>query len=283
MPNDILQVGPLQWGWITVLAALIATPAMAADLAVKAPVAAPSVAPDWSGFYLGVHAGYGWGKDRFTASDYPWAWGDPYRDLTNIIDGVDHKGGVFGGQAGYNWQFGSAVAGLEIDLSFGNIKGSKSASVSGTYKYSDEDDTYEWCVSQTRIFDQKIDILGSARARLGWAWDWALLYGTGGLAWERLEAKYTETVPEDDYFHYESGIKDKFGWVVGVGAEAKLFGSNNWITRVEYLHYDFGKIFGDYSDGDPNYYYIDGKQTIDLVRAGLSYKFGYAAPVMARY
>ena len=50
----------------TLAALLVSTclsaPAFAADLPVKAPRAAPPVVADWTGFYLGIHGGYGWGQ-----------------------------------------------------------------------------------------------------------------------------------------------------------------------------------------------------------------------------
>jgi len=80
-------------------AALIATPAAAADFYGKAPAyaAAPFNAYNWNGVYVGVNLGYQWGKVT------NWAGGSP--------DGV-----MGGGQAGYNWQFNQFVLGLEADL-----------------------------------------------------------------------------------------------------------------------------------------------------------------------
>jgi opacity protein-like surface antigen len=91
--------------------------AMAADLPIaKAPP--PAIAASWAGFYLGVHGGYGWEQDDFSASTA--------FQLQNPqpINGVRSQGAVYGGQAGYNWQFGRAVTGLEIDFSAADIKGS---------------------------------------------------------------------------------------------------------------------------------------------------------------
>jgi outer membrane immunogenic protein len=78
-----------------------------------------------------------------------------------------------------------------------------------------------------------------------------------------------------------------FGWVLGAGVEARLWDSN-WIARLEYLHYDFGHtregstitnvtVGGTFAQNN-----TVGDQTIDVVRAGLSYKFGTDA-VVARY
>ena len=85
------------------LAAMLATPAAAADLAYKAPQAAYAVAPvfTWTGFYLGANAGYGWGE----------------ADYSGDIDGF--AGGI---QAGYNYQLsGPFVIGVEADIQYSNI------------------------------------------------------------------------------------------------------------------------------------------------------------------
>ena len=111
------------------LTALLA-PAMAADMPVKARPAPLPPPPDWSGFYLGVHGGYGWKKDRFSSSECVFFCGkrgvdliiiEPPQEQRIVIDGINSKGGVFGAHAGHNWQYGSVVAGFEIDLSFTNI------------------------------------------------------------------------------------------------------------------------------------------------------------------
>ena len=70
--------------------------------------------------------------------------------------------------------------------------------------------------------------------------------------------------------------RDLFGWVAGVGAET-FIGSSNWIARLEYLHYDFGGV----ETATTRVSNIPGgsvgdkisRQTIDTVRAGVSYKF----------
>ena len=87
---------------------------------------------------------------------------------------IKSKGPVWGFQAGANWQAGAWVGGLEIDLSGTNIKGSTSVSSTLT----DGDVTASTTTTQT----DKFDLLGSARARLGYlVWPDVLLYGTGSL------------------------------------------------------------------------------------------------------
>ncbi len=87
-------------------AALLTSPAFAADLPVKAP-APPPIAWSWAGFYIGGHGGYGWKRNDFAEVIQT----NPLLTL----GGIDSSGWVAGGQAGYNWQFGRWVAGLEVD------------------------------------------------------------------------------------------------------------------------------------------------------------------------
>ena len=95
---------------------LLGATALAADLPVVAKVP-PAAAQSWAGFYLGVHGGYGWGNNNFR--EYV-VHVDPFP----FFDGVASKGALVGGHAGYNWQFGRAVGGLEIDWSAADINGS---------------------------------------------------------------------------------------------------------------------------------------------------------------
>src|SRR5215467_15669023 len=98
------------WCGITVVASILAGAgaAGAADLAVKAPpMAAPVYLSDWAGFYIGINGGGGWAETKF-----------------DFFTGNNAKptGGLIGGHAGYNWQYGSVVAGLEVDFDGADLK-----------------------------------------------------------------------------------------------------------------------------------------------------------------
>jgi outer membrane immunogenic protein len=211
----------------------------AADLAVKAPVykAPPVILSDWAGFYIGVHAGYGWADTKFDPS-------------VNVFD-AKPKGGLVGGHAGYNWQYGSVVAGFEIDVDGADIN---SPLVLGPL-----------CrvggppCPPSNPPGVKFDLLATARARLGYAVLPNLLaYGTGGAAWGHSEmTAQSQTVVSAD--------ADNFGWVAGAGLEYHLW--HGFIARAEYLHYDFAKTT--YSFTVP----VNASTAIDVVRGGLSYKF----------
>jgi outer membrane immunogenic protein len=219
------------WSGVGVVASIVAGvgAASAADLAVNAPVykAAPVILSDWSGFYIGVNGGYGWTDSTFVN------FFDP-GDLN-----IKQKGGLFGGHAGYNWQWGSVVTGLEVDFDAADIHGTAPGFISEGVVITDAAKTNE---------------LASARARVGYLLTPSLLaYGTAGAGWAHTNF--------NDNFGDVGGIS-QFGWVAGVGLEYKVY--NNWIARSEYLHYDFGltdNTFGPF------------RETIDVVRGGLSYKF----------
>ena len=96
------------------------------------------------------------------------------------INGIHSRGGVYGAQVGYNWQFGRVVTGLEIEFSVTDIKGSNGVSQTLVPPGGS--------ISTSETLGENVKYLGSARARLGWppAGN-VLLYGTAGLAWERLD------------------------------------------------------------------------------------------------
>jgi opacity protein-like surface antigen len=223
----------------------------------KAPVTAPP-SSRWAGLYAGAHSGYGWLDSNLSNVEVP--------------SGIKAKGWLGGGHFGYLWQYASAVAGLEIDGTATGISGTAAPGKSALV-FPGETDTV--------IRSQKIDYLGTVRSRLGWtpAGNW-LLYGTGGLAWERAHRRIDQTSV------FSSGVvghgtseapSDSFGWVAGAGAET-FIGSSSWIARLEYLHYDFGNVDGLVNrvstiPTTPTTSSTGGRQTIDIVRAGVSYKF----------
>jgi outer membrane immunogenic protein len=128
----------------------------------KGPVAAPFT---WTGVYVGLHAGYGWGDQDYSV---------PAAALAVSTE----PSGAFGGfQSGVNWQFArNWVIGIEADSSFGSIEDTVAG---GTVK---------------------TDSLGTVRGRLGYAVDRLLFYGTGGVAWAHNESSYGAGVFSNDRF-----------------------------------------------------------------------------------
>ncbi len=223
-------MGTRFWCGVGVLASALAGAgaAGAADLPVKAPPRvvpmAPAYVAEWSGFYIGVNGGGGWADDKF--DKFP-TWNRK------------PSGGLVGGHAGYNWQSGNVVGGLEVDFDGADISKTFTPVVATTVK-------------------EKTDELATARARLGYlVLPNLLAYGTAGAAWGHTETTMTVAgVPARDALN-------QFGWAAGAGLEYKVWGP--LIARAEYLHYDFAKTSG------PNF--GASRETIDTVRGGLSYKF----------
>ena len=131
--------------------------ASAADLPTRAAPPAPvfAAAPvfTWTGFYVGVNAGYGWSNDDFDAID--------------LADDEDDGGFIGGAQVGYNYQIGSFVVGLEGDIQYADFGAEGAFDFDG----DGDDDTFE-----------SSDWVGTVRARAGVAFDRALIYATGGFA-----------------------------------------------------------------------------------------------------
>ena len=211
------------------LLALAAMPASAADLPRGMPYkAAPAYVPqyNWTGFYLGINGGGAWGDsdwNGFAVSNSP-------------------SGGMFGLTAGYNWQGagGPWVFGLEGDIDWTNIK--DNAAACGVLN----------CRTQNSW-------LGTARGRVGYAFDRFMPYFTGGIAFGDVQANIAGF----------PGVKDtNVGWTVGVGLEGAI--ANNWTAKVEYLYVDLGDTTcaAIACSAATN---VD--LTLNVLRAGLNYRF----------
>jgi len=239
--------------------------AVAADIPVRPPpAAAPATCcavPDWVGFYVGINGGGGWGhtsiepQESFSINGVPSTFFVP--------PDVSPKGGVFGFQFGHNWQWGPVVGGLEIDFSGADIKGTS------TFFFNDA--FFEGQNAFTHEF--KVEELASARGRLGYLIlpNW-LLYGTAGIGWAHTRSTMTVTAifPETVAVASQTSFANEFGWVAGAGVEWKFWpGSNAWLLRGEWLHYDFGRN----NHFDLLAFPDNARTTVDVVRAALSYKF----------
>jgi outer membrane immunogenic protein len=238
--------------------ALIAGPASAADLAVKAaPVykAPPPVVTyySWTGCYVGGHVGGLWAKKDWTlaAPDPAFALGS--HDADSWLGGV---------QAGCDYQFnGGWVIGIQGDYTWTDASGSNvDAIIDGTTNRSE------------------VKSLATVTGRLGYAWDRFLGYVKGGGAWER-----------DNYDRFAlvggalvgSASETRSGWTVGVGGE---YAFTNYLSGfVEYNYYDFGTRTltfltpaGAFNDN------IDIRERKSVIRGGLNLRWGWG-PVSAKY
>lgn len=266
-------------------AALFAGSAFAADLPVRAAAPAPVLmaAPifSWTGFYVGVNAGYA--GDKF---EYPFS-GDVAlgREDTFAYGGkpsITSSGGVFGGQVGYNWQFANRwVLGLEADYQWANIEGR--VNINGFL-----DPIGDANLSA----GSEVTGFGTVRARLGYGWDRALFYVTGGWAYGTVKSSGSISVcGNNNNCLIDGGLSrrtsNSSGWTLGAGLEYAL--TNNVSFKTEYLYVDLGKknlYSAVYDFGKGATARLDAETRFHVVRAGLNYRFGWgsaAAPVVARY
>lgn len=214
---------------IVLATALLATgsiSAFAADLSIKAPPVATTPVYNWSGFYAGLNAGFSGSTDSGVQYSQPYA--SPLVPLSS-------SGLLIGGQAGYNWQSGNTVFGIETDIQYRN------ASDRSQFVFPGPPGTIFGSVSgDTTYFRSEQNWFGTLRGRLGLSTGPVLYYATGGLAYGEAKHFYGEGAsPYDDINRSVSSRSIKMGWTAGAGAEMKLWG--NWSVGMEYLYVDLGK------------------------------------------
>jgi opacity protein-like surface antigen len=202
----------------TAMGLIASQAASAADILRKAPPPAPLPPPvqDWSGIYVGVEGGYGWGHQSFNSTV-------PFRlnglnsscignecnsgsefaeflarnneasrlsgDPSVNFGGRDSSGGVVGGFFGAQKQWGSWVLGLEGSIDYADITSSHgfvgSSTIAGRV---DGEDHFVARTVSVDGFSTRIDTLGAVNAKIGYAWspNW-MIYGTGGLAFAHVK------------------------------------------------------------------------------------------------
>ena len=170
-------------------------PAAAADLSRQAGYRGPSYLPmvyNWQGLYVGVNGGGVWGSSNWTGAGAT----------------MNVTGGMVGGTAGYNWQFGQWILGLEGDLDWASMTGTAVNPICPA----------TGCSTQSGF-------LGTARGRIGYAFDRVMPYITGGLAVGNIQAGSISTT--------------NAGWTVGAGVEFAI--APQFTAKFEYLYVDLGQ------------------------------------------
>jgi outer membrane immunogenic protein len=261
--------------------ALIGTPAFAADMAIKAPPAAPGPAPiSWTGWYGGFNFGGTWGGDGTTVSsvktfdceattcttnEFPTPTGlAAARAATGSLGNAD-GGFIGGGQVGYNWQAAQQwVAGIEADIQ--GVSNKRTAGQTNTIDALSGLGFPGNSVTATITASRSLDYLGTVRGRVGWLWTPSLLvYGTGGLAYGHVSsstsiAGFTSGTNlglccGPMTFASSGGLSEtRTGWTAGGGFEWMM--AANWSAKVEYLYYDLGSAA--YSAGSASAVVVPG-------------------------
>jgi outer membrane immunogenic protein len=228
--------------------------ASAADMPVKAPYVKAPVAMvyDWTGFYIGVNAGVGIGRDytRMAIPAGP-SWEASY---------LNPQGGLGGGQIGYNWQspntfLGAIVFGVEADIQGTGMRDNYSCLLG--------------CLPGLNLnYNQRLDWFGTVRGRVGLATGPVLSYVTAGWAYGSVKTTVTETIGTTGTF---TSDQNRGGWVWGSGIEASLGG--NWTGKIEYLYLNLGGRLENFAlNGFAHTMHTDINEHI--FRVGLNYRIG---------
>jgi outer membrane immunogenic protein len=269
--------------------------ASAADMAVKAPPP-PVVVYNWTGFYIGGDVGGAWGRDNVTHSTTFAAPGLAFPVDAAAVTAASSPsfnpstfvGGVY---AGYNYQSGNVVFGVEGDISSFRLR----ANANGVFPFPSTP-----ALTFTANTSVSTDWLFTLRPRIGYANAGWLFYVTGGLAVTNENVNQTAGILNAATFT-SNNSSTQAGWTAGVGIERMI--ANNWIVRAEYLHTDFGTVTGPgianlptgvlgnllCTSGQtvitgPGTYTgcsVSNRLTAEIVRVGISYKF--SGPVVTKY
>jgi outer membrane immunogenic protein len=250
----------------------VAVNAQAADLPAKAPYLKAPVAMvyDWTGFYIGVNAGVGMGRD-YTRLDIP---AGPSFERSYL----NPQGGLGGGQIGYNWQakgftlFGLAdqlVLGVEADVQGAGLSDNHTCLIGCTVLFNTQ-------------FSQKLDWFGTVRGRIGVANGPVLSYVTGGWAYGSVKTSLTETIA--GVTGVFSSDQNRSGWTYGSGVEASLGG--NWTGKIEYLYLNLGDRQDAFALNGLGHN-LSTEFREHIFRAGLNYRIGgnsgYVTPPPANW
>jgi outer membrane immunogenic protein len=272
--------------------------AMAADLPARMPVKAPVAVAEvynWNGFYIGGNGGYSWGRSRTDANFFNSATGAAIAPPVGSVTAGDFnlRGGVAGGQAGWNWQTGSFLFGLETDFQWSGEKGSTAflcaATGAGGPCLPGATFLPTSAGAGTAVsISQQIEWFGTFRARAGMLFAPSVLgYVTGGLAYGSvktdlgLTSTIANTLAGTPVAAAASASTTHAGWVIGAGIEAMF--AQNWSGKLEYLYMDLGTYSNTVALAAPPIgVQVNSRITDNIFRAGINYHFS-AGPVVARY
>jgi len=217
-------------GALTGVTLICAGGAQAADMSVRQPPMMP-VAPAgiWTGFYIGANGGWGWSKVDTSVAPFG---ATALADFAPFALSSHGNAAAFGGQAGYNWQLGDWVFGLEGDFDGASIGGTQQSVFTSILAPGN---------TNGFMATDKINWLASIRGRVGYVWGPGLLYFTGGGAWENVTttAMISANTGLNTFGDSASGsFSNTFsGFVIGGGYEWMI--APSWTVRGEYLFYDF--------------------------------------------
>jgi outer membrane immunogenic protein len=233
------------------------TGAAAADMPLPqgAPVPPPIYRPafyDWSGIYVGVNAGYGFGQAR---------WSDINGTTGNFVTNAF----LIGGTLGANYQTGPYIVGFEGDIDWTNLSGTSSSAGCNNLAAG--------LLPAGTTCTVKQDYLGTARVRLGYAFDRVFLFGTAGAAFGNEKA----IVNAPGAGSLSSAFPAQLGWTVGGGVEYAFTEAIS--AKADYLFVQLGNsncpaAVGCLPAGSAGVPTIHALYE-NLVRGGVNYRFSW--------
>jgi outer membrane immunogenic protein len=259
----------------TVAFAALSTTASAADLprASAPPVIAVAPIFTWTGFYVGLNAGAGFTNGGSVGAATGFA--APAAAALQFPGRSNDATFLIGATIGYNWQFGNIVAGVEGDLGYLFSNGRRDATILGVPATGFGPGAPPNTATLTG--GDRDQLFGTARVRLGFAFDRALLYATGGVAFrERQRADSVQIIAAGGVVFpglWSNGGGETVGWTLGGGLEYAI--TNNWSIKGEYLYANFGN--GDRVLTNPLFpgvtFESGRKSDVHVVRGGINYRF----------
>ena len=225
------------------VAALSVCSATAADLPPPsvppptAPVAyAPAAIYNWTGFYIGAHAGGDFGNS---------SWSDPFTGASNAFNSTGFLGG---GQLGANYQINMLVLGVEGDFSWTNLKGSGTDSIGDSINTS-----MNWTSTVT--------------GRVGAAFDRLLVYGKGGVAFAHDQSSFHRPFAGNS----ANNAFTRTGWTAGAGLEYGI--TQNWSAKIEYDYLELRLAGVEFHDADDSLIRVERQPQRSGSQSGLNFRF----------
>jgi outer membrane immunogenic protein len=230
---------------------------------------------NWTGFYGGINGGYGWSVD--SSSIFALAVVEIRRVHGEVISPTTHfdkSGGFGGGQIGYNIQRDRIVFGIETDFEGGNIRGKGSAFAETPLTQGRGAPPF---ANASTSKESSLEWFGTVRGRLGYSYDRALIYFTGGFAYGGVGGRASATLEDANGVHSFTGNPSatRAGYVLGGGLEYSL--TPDWSLKAEYQYIDFGDSHGfvffqdNAGAGNLAKGIFEISQKYDTVRLGLNY------------
>jgi outer membrane immunogenic protein len=267
---------------VVALTAVGAVAAQAADLPTRKEAPAPIFVPPpftWTGFYVGVNAGGIWPSGSRSATIF-----DPHAGTDGGFINAGFPGGLGsqsagflgGGQAGYNWQTGAFVLGVETDFDgstlskkFNNVGSPFAAAtgLGGDFLTVNGKNSLTW--------------LGTTRGRLGFVVtpdNRLMIYATGGVAYGGGNSQFSVFDATHGAIFSSNPSSSRVGWVIGGGAEYAI--TNNITIKGEYLYADLGSSKFSTTENVAAATFFPGVVAsgkigwnASIFRAGVNYKF----------